>query len=101
MLLHPLTNILVKKLFGNNLVNRFVKYLIKYVLVLYYIKYLYSLLYTSLYINGEKGIWFIDLQNPYIIVHVLNYESLITLQKTHITSCTYYILLPEYILVSS
>jgi len=29
MLLHTFTNILVKKLFGNNLVGRFVKYLIK------------------------------------------------------------------------
>ena len=29
MILHTFTNILVKKFFGNNLVNRFVKYLIK------------------------------------------------------------------------
>ena len=40
----------------------------------YVIQDLHGLIHNSLYINGEKGIWFIDLTNPDISVHVLCYE---------------------------
>ena len=40
----------------------------------YVIQDLHGLTHNSLYINGEKGIWFLDLVNSDISVHVLYYE---------------------------
>ena len=40
----------------------------------YVIQDLHRRIHNSLYINSEKGIWFIDLENSDIRVHVLEYE---------------------------